>query len=345
MRDLAAFDDLFNSPDWFLADFDPDTASFSYVRTSETIIRQSAFLDGRTPLAVDDRVLSVPLDAALAWIGALESAETSDRFLAHISFCGSTLLGRLLQGNGAALGYSEPHVLAKFATLKAGQHAITKQRPNWLAMNRFALTQYRKSWSQPVTFIKPSNWVNTLLPDLSEASPDFKLAIIDTGIEDYLIANLRGGKARLSYSLNLLNHFLSANRTYRAQVLDVERAELEPTQRLLRLLILVYETQQRLLDQPLQAHAGQGVCRVTKADLQTDPAGTALKVADALDLTLTQDALEVAIHRDLPQHAKDPAQSFRPELEASENAKLRSELAPAFEAALTWAETALRRAA
>ena len=344
MQDLTAFDDLFTNPAWFLKGFDGDQAMFTFVRTGETIIRQSAFLDGRTPISVDDRVLQVPADAAMAWVQSAAQGHTPDRIIAHISFCGSTLLGRLLQGDGHALGYSEPHVLVELATLKAKQNAVSTDATQWQALLRFALIQYRKSWGESATFIKPSNWVNTLLADLIDASPNLKLAIIDTDLEDYLIANLRGGKARLQYSLNLLNHFLSANQTYRAQVLEVERAELEPVQRLLRLLMIVYETQQRLLDYAIE-QSSSDICRISKADLQSDPPTSIAKIVKGLDLALPSAGISTAIAREMSQHAKDTSLEFRPDIEAAENIRLRRELDTAFSQALAWRETNLRSVA
>jgi len=344
MQDLTAYDDLFTNPAWFLRGFDGDQAMFTFVRTREPVIRQSAFLDGRTPISVDDRILQVPADAAIAWVQTTAHTQVPDRIIAHISFCGSTLLGRLLQGDGHALGYSEPHVLVELATLKAKQHPLSVDAEQWRALLRFVLMQYRKAWDENATFIKPSNWVNTLLADLIDASPKLKWAIIDTDLEDYLIANLRGGKARLQYSLNLLNHFLSANQTYRAQVLDVERAKLEPVQRLLRLLMIVYETQQRLLECAIEQARGD-ICRISKAELQSDPTASLAKIARGLELMLPRDGAASAISREMGQHAKDTSLEFRPDIEAAENIRLRRELDTAFNQALDWRETNLRSVA
>ncbi len=330
-------------PEWFLASINPETGTVSFVRTSENIIRDASFLDGRVPISHGNQTITIEIDDALAWQNPAPVQKT-DRVLAHISFCGSTLLGRLLQGNGSALCYSEPHILVELATLKAKGHALSQDKARWQGVIAYTLGQLRKSWGDIPALSKPSNWANTLLSDIIDASPDLRWAIIDTSLEDFLIANLRGGKSRLAYSLNLLNHFLSAKSTFRAHVLEVERGGLEPVQRLLRLLMIVFETQERLLDDAVLASRAR-VARVSKAELQTAPEATIRTVSQHLHMNLSPADIDAAIAREMGQHAKDTRRAYHPEAEAAESARLRQELAPAFDAALGWRTETLQRVA
>ena len=342
---MIQFSDVFADPAWFLADVDEHAQTLHYLRTREQTIRDSAFLDGRSPIGVDGQSVSIPIADALAWHSQAKVTPQSIRWLAHVSFCGSTLLSRLLQGDRTVLVYREPHVLAKLANLKAAKHPLSRTGVNWSALVGFALQQCSRSWRGEPTLIKPSNWVNSLLSDMSTSAPGSQWAIIETDVEDFLIANLRGGKARLSYSLNLLNHFLSANHTYHGDVLEVERGDLAPTQRLLRLLILNYETQQRLLDGADSSQGHTAAVRVQLSDLQSNPAETVAAVARNLALPLTRADIETAITRELPHHAKESTARYQPEQEAAENARLRTSLQTDIDEALAWRQSILIEAA
>lgn len=343
MRDLSLQRTL-AQPNWLLASIDVGHETLGFVETTHEIVRDAAFLDGRTPLTITGRIRHIPISYALNAASEQSAAAMPDRMLAHISFCGSTLLGRLLQGDHAALCYSEPHILVELATLKASSHKLSQDAEQWTALIRLVLSQIQQSWGSKPTLFKPSNWANTLLPDIQRASADLKWAIIDTDLKDYLIANLRGGKGRLTYTLNLLNHFLSANSAYRGLVLEVERGQLDPMQRLLRLLIIVFETQERLIASAVQASEDK-VVRVSKATLQEDPETVTTTVADGLALGLSPEDIKAAIDREMGQHAKDTRKSFHPAEEAAENARLRRELSEAFDIALEWRTEHVRRVA
>lgn len=330
---------LLSDPAWFLASVDLDTKQLSFVKTSEDKLHSAPFLDGRTSIGASDEVISVPLKKALE---AYQPDDRPDRLIAHMSFCGSTYLSRTIEGAGEALCYREPHTLVELASLKALGHPISKNREEWMALLRLVLGQYRKPWPTATSLVKPSNWANTLLSDLIEASSDMKLVSLEFDVKAYLVANLRGGRDRLQYSLNLLNHFLSANSAYRGDVLRVERAQLPPMQRLLRLLVIVYETQKQLLDQAVQAASGH---RFVWSCLSQKPSESLPRIAKALDVTLPTTSIEAALTKEEGRHAKNKAETYTPDQEAARNAEILSQFETDIREALNWRQTELGLAA
>ena len=336
--------DYFTNPDWFLAGLDADRGVLQYVRTEEAILRRTAFHDGRSPLQIAPNLIELPLAEGLAWSEAQPAMAEPPRLLAHVSFCGSTLLSQMIDQPGATLVYREPDALVQLANAAARAASSLEAQTQQLRHVRFVLRQFAKTRDGAHAVIKPSNWVNTILRDMLNVIPDLRLVIVETDLEDYLLANLRGGKSRLGFSIKLLNHFLAAHSAYRGQVLEVERAGLDSVDRLLRLLTLVFETQQNLLDEAA-LRAVRPVRRISKAQIQAQPVQAAMDCAVALDLDLSRDVAESAANRWQDQHAKDPASAFSLDDELAETERLRDLFADQLAATLDWRRTVLRAVA
>jgi hypothetical protein len=330
---------LLRDPSWFLASIDPEAQNLAFVETNLTNLHSAPFLDGRVSISARDKIVHVPIKKALK---ADIDQTHPDRLLTHMSFCGSTYVSRTLEGAGEALSYREPHALVELATLKALGHSITKDYSFWIDLLRLTLSQYRKPWPNVVPLVKPSNWANSLLSDLLEASPDAKIVSLEFGAKDYLVANLRGGRSRLQYSLNLLNHFLSANSAFRGTVLDVERANLDPMQRLLRLLVIVFETQKQILDRTIGKSNGH---RFKWANVSKDPQTHLPKIAQALDFNLSQDSISTALAKEYGHHAKDKSETYTADEEARRNKEISDQFAEDLNLALDWRSSKLGLAA
>ena len=313
------------------------TSEFLYVETSEGIIRRSAFIDGRTPIAVKKRLHRAPITAALEWQEA-QVNQLNPAIIFHTSFCGSTLLSGLLQASSTALVYREPHILSELATLKSGKHPVTRQNGHFQAVLAFVLGQFRKSWSDVTTIIKPSNWANTLLPELTcaDLTKQSLIAMIDE--EEFLLANLRGGKQRLAYSLALLNHLLQSGMVSRSLVLDIERGGHTPTGRLLRLLTALYQAQDTLLSTNLPEAE-----RISLREIQETPKLAVCRAGRAIGIRIDPDLAESTIPKVIERHAKDHNTRYSSELEASENHRLRNELSADFIELKEWKRQQLRQ--
>lgn len=327
---------LFTRPEYFLLGLDAEAGKLIFVETSEAIIRRSAFLDGRTPVSIDGRRHSVPLKAAIDW-QVVQPARGAGRMLFHTSFCGSTLLSHYLQSSSTVLVYREPAILAELASLKAEKHKISQKKGQWRTLVAFTCGQMQKSWSHVPTLVKPSNWANPLIPDLmAQASNQYALRM-SLSVEDYLLANLRGGKARLSFSLDLLNHLLKAGLVNRADVLEVERGGYSPTGRLLRLLSILHEAQSELLE----ANLPDADC-LSLNQLRDDPRRTISRAGKSLGLSVDQTWAEQAVVKMARQHAKDPDAQYDLRRELAENRRLQEDLAAEFEDLSDWRDNQMR---
>lgn len=228
---------------WLLGNFDAEKREFGFVKTSESHLRAMPFHDGRVPLGVSEQIHTLKLDRALDWL-AQHPLQTRARVIAHTSFCGSTLLTRLLDAQPGVFCFREPQVLIDLANLKAANHDLCRNPVRWQTLVQFTVRQLGKHFADVThSVVKPSNWANNLLSDLPDDAASTRAVIVTSSLTDFLLANLRGGKPRLNYTLQLLNHLTQCNSYYFTKVEETELQTLEPMQRVLRQVAICHHAQ------------------------------------------------------------------------------------------------------
>ena len=276
---------VLTAPNWFPFRLDIEAEMISFIETDRGLLSASAFIDGRTPLTRTDQVTHVPVDHALGWLDATPAQP--DRLIAHTAFCGSTLLARVLDIEGRSFAYKEPQILIDLAKLKAAGHAICKDKEKWRRLVAFCLAQFRLPWAQgEVCLIKPSNWANTLLPDMLSASRDMRLVLMRLDLEAFLIAVLRGGNARIGYCLSCLNHFLAGNSGQAKLARATDQAALPPLVKVLRLVAILHQIQVGIFNSLARKLPTEHVMQFTKEQLLLSPHETTLAASKTLELGL-----------------------------------------------------------
>jgi hypothetical protein len=205
---LSPWSEVLESPDHFLTGVDLEERTLEFVHSSRDRLSRASFVDGRTPLG-DAAPTRVPLDEALDWFRQRRAGARTDRLLLHMSFCGSTLLARLLDVPGRSHAHKEPRCLIQLADQQA------YDRPDWrrdgALLTDFALDQLALPWPDaPRTLIKPSNWVNSMLPQLTATGVDCRALLLTLTPEQFLTAVFRGGGERVQYVHGLLMHLCTA---------------------------------------------------------------------------------------------------------------------------------------
>ncbi|MEE9328860.1 MAG: hypothetical protein V3V30_01880 [Parvularculaceae bacterium] len=329
---------IFDDPSWFLSSINADLEVFEFTPVTRTVIRKAAFLDGRTTITVGPDIKTVPLAEALEWIQHKTPAQPN-RVIAHISFCGSTLLAKSLEKKGRILSYREPQILVDLANLRAARQSLTRDDTTWRQIIRFTLSQFRKSWEpEEASVLKPSNWVNNMLMDMLTCGDPLRIVLMDMSLEAYLLANIRGGKPRLSYSMGLLNHLLSDRAEHRAIAADVEQENLSPMQRLLRLLTICFSLQNTLFFEIEQQRGPTNhLHRLGKQDFLNNPAARLCDVSAALELDISHEDAERAVTRSFRYNAKaDGKVPFDAQSEATADDQYRHEFHEDLSKARDW---------
>ena len=327
---------------WFPVSIDAEKSEIGFVQTSSHNLAHRAFHDGRSPIALNGKTATIDINKALQWHGSSNAKQTPLRLIAHTSFCGSTLLARLLSLEQKTCSYREPQILAELANLKSERHSLTLSPGRWADIVAFVFHQFTLHWpDQQSAIIKPSNWANILFSELGKNS-SLRIVQISSDIESYLCANLRGGKSRISYSLNLLNHLCNNQDSSQRASAEIEEMKLPGIANILHLLALCLSIQESGFEQNREHNCR--VLELSKKDLLINPGKAVDQSVEVLDIARpyrTRSELNEAVRN----NAKiDERTSYSPTQEDLQNAWLLREYREEMTAACLWFEERKKRA-
>lgn len=301
----------------------PDNAQMAFRRVTPAGLRAASFLDGREP--VGEPAGSWPVADLLAAVQA-EPAPAPVPMIFHVSFCGSTLLSRLLDVPGQTIVYREPAVQIALADRLAAGQSVTD-----------ALAVSTQLLARPVggarAIVKPTNWANVLLPAWTG---DVAVAPLFITMQPpaFLTAVFRGGRDRIAFTIRAAEHFAKVFADGPALIAAAVGADRVPLGQAARLTLVSLELQLRLFDAARAQLPAGGRHSLDYADIQRNPRSAATFAATALGL----DNLVSSIGDDVASHAKDPSQRYSRSVERQADAAVMTEHGAVFEAALLWAD-------
>lgn len=292
----------------------------AFLRTTPSQLRDASFLDGREPIGTPAGSVS------LASLGDLPPGPPLPAIL-HVSFCGSTLLTRLLDQSGQVLVYREPAVQIGLADRCAAGLPFAPQ-----------LSVADRLLSRPVdgqrTVVKPSNWANILLPEWARTKSIHPI-FITMEPRAFLTAVFRGGRDRIAFTLRCADHFARGHPDRQASVAAAIGGASDPLARAARLALLSLDFQLRLFATARQAFALQADHLIDERELRAATAITAQRAAALLGLPHSAKLAGTFV-----AHAKDPKRSFQADTEQAANDQVEYHHGANFDAALTWAADA-----
>ena len=327
------FADIFADPAWFPDRIDPGNRLVRLVRTSHHILASSAFLDGRTPLSIAGAdPLIVGLDAFI------EHAPPAPpmRWIFHESFCGSTLLARMLTIGGRSLCLREPQILVDLAMWRTTLGEA--DRTIYQAGVSATLAHLSRRWNPgEVIAIKPTNWINPEIAEFWAPTRGDRAAFVQIPAEDFLIAVLRGGRDRIAYTLRFYERAAESWPAI-ARIVEATMPAADDVMVRAAYLVVAAHWAQRCLLEAARAGSEPGkAIRIDFPDFLTRDAQVAAVVAClGLDVSTEQRAFSIAVH--LPHHAKQPDRPSPSASESRANDTIRTLHAAAIEAAAAFAK-------
>jgi len=304
---------VLSGADFFLQGIDIEGGQLKFVQTSREVLSQASFLDGRTELAVAGPAFSIPLGRALQWYNNQPKDSASDRMIAHTAFCGSTLLARALDQKNRSFVYKEPQALIDLVTIKQSGEMLAGSGGDWPGLVRLCLMQFQKTWSpHEVSIVKPSNWVNILLPDLVRYSAGISLVLLSSSLREFLLAAIRGGRDRFAYVLNFLNYIQLEFPQYAATIASVEGGGsglLAP----LKYCAIAYHLQQQVFDSlggEVSGAWSNRPLRMSMAELLAQPEESVGGVAAHLGVAPGPELNGEFLSEVFGNYSKDPQQAF-----------------------------------
>lgn len=294
-----------------------------FAEVSEATYYQSAFLDHRIQPR-PEQFYRLSFNAAQALIGA--SAQPLPLYIAHTSFCCSTLLARCLQGTDV-LALREPRVLGVLANHYRQRQTTPSDK---LAITVFHLLAKKFTDGQRV-IIKGTNFTNNLLNPLLGWHPQQPVLLMWGSLEDFLISMC---KHRAEAGENLLP-FL------RAFLIDAgyPPAAHEPWMDLtvLQQAVWVWSLQMRYFEQLLRTHPS--LRTLSARDFLRQPVASCAAVYQMLDLAVDEAALQQQVAICMGRDAKGAEASTEDYDGARSAIKMRNR--EAIESALVWARQAV----
>lgn len=297
------------------------------VRTDRGRLRASSFLDGREQFWRGKQL--VPLE-----LGD-RRAHPATRFVFHVGFCGSTLLARLLDRPGKVLALREPQCLADIAgqraALAAGQGVAPIGRLIDLALESLGAA----GEPELAVVVKPTNWVNSLLPQLCDPGRIASAVFVSMDRRAYVGAVFRGGRDRIAFCSRLAAQMAPIFPNGEALLSDAIGAAHDPLDSAARLTVLLHAMQEALFDRAIAANGWNSEARIDFAHLAQHPAAVLRRARRVLGLDIggEDDARAFGL---MDRHTKDPASPFDPGQRLRHDQEIEHHHAQRFDSALDW---------
>lgn len=320
-------------PDWFLDRIDWEAGTAVFVHSSRDRLSATLFLDGRTSFAGGEPT-AVELDAL---IEAAPATADRGRFLFHMSFCGSTQLAHLIEASGAATVLKEPHALVDLADWDRSLVERNQREDRIASVLEAATGVLSRRWEGAgPTVIKPSNWVNNLLPRFPQGGRDLRAVMITIDRRAFLRAAFRGGRDRLGFTARAAAHFAAAlGETPR--LTEAVAGVDDPLDQAARLVLLAHLYQTRLFAAAARGDTGQ-LAYLEYETILADPRTALEQALAALDLTASYAGIEAALTTRAKRDAKNPDRQFSVASQGEEDRLVEQHHAARFDRALEWAD-------
>lgn len=302
-------------------------------------IAEASFVDGRTAIAIGAPI-AIPFSALLR--ADVPPQAGPDRMIFHVGFCGSTLLSRLLEVPGQVRVLREPNILADLANHRTALDGEERKVPLYRPLLERICALLRRPWSPgEMVIVKPSNWANTLLPELTGGDRDIRALFLTARRDEFLRAVIRGGSERLAFAARAAVHLSGREQSDAEQVSAALSAPGEDLDRLTRLAIVLHSIQVRAFARACQrAEWCQGEM-LSHADMTAEPQVQATKAAKILAVGVPSADLAANCTRWANRNAKAPDRAFSGAQEHAQNLRAEQTWGERMQRALSWAGTVL----
>ena len=334
-------EDLACNPVWHLYDVDVQRGELHFLEVTPETLRISAFLDTRIAFT-RGQMHGFPIESVMSALQQVAPRVPRTGFILHSSFCCSSLLARSLQREGRTLVLREPWVLRRLGDLKRG---IIKQGQKWEPQGPIlldvALHLLCKTWSSTESvIIKPTHVSNNLAAELLALRPEAKGVVLHSGLESFLISNLKKQDETQQKMPTLARIFdLDAGYAKRFENFSVESIGM------LQQAAVVWHAQMLAFQSLLAAPVGRRLRTLDSARLLADPRvavqAAARFLGDPLPEAELTDILEGPTWK---THAKDPFSAYDRDAREQENRDIAAKHAEQIRYVMRWMEPLLKQA-
>jgi len=312
---------------------DPVRREIIWVRTTTHCLREALFLDGRSVFWVGE-----PRSQSFgSFLTGTPDIAHPERNIFHMAFCGSTLIARILEASDAAVVLKEPQILVDLADWRKALVRQGLTDPDFEPILRAARHTLASigNGGAPVV-VKPSNWANNLLADLSAGPDKMRPLFITIAAEPFLHAVFRGGRDRIVFTARAADHMAYAFANGRDLIAGAVLASTDPLQQVAHLAALLHRMQSELF-RSAQARVDWSGRIIDFSEITNQPAAAAGRAAEILDLEIPSQSLTRAASAVAASNAKQPDTPYLPADREIENRAVLDEHRDRIEKALAFA--------
>lgn len=320
-----------DNPAYFPLDYRPADDSLAFLPLSQDLIAQASFLDRRLPLSfADARPISVARCPLL---------DNAPALLFHTAFCGSTLLARALQAPPAVMSLREPSALLALAMASLKPDIVPPAQVERAA--RVVLGLLGRPWVDGGrVLIKPTNQVNRILPLLLRVSPQSRVLLLHSSLEQFLMSCLKKLPAAEQQVRWMAQALLPG--TQLAQRLGIP---LTHPFNLVESAVLTWHAQMEIYARALSADTDDRLRSIDIDTLLAAPTRSVAAAADHLYLPGAHDGLEARVIDAFSRNAKAQDRAFDSAQRERENALMQQRYGDVIQQAMQWAERVIAPAA
>lgn len=300
------------------------------VETNVRHLRVASFLDGRERFWSNQSVGDV---AALLENSVAGTAQ-SVGWIFHVGFCGSTLLTRLLEANDDILCLREPQSLVDLSDQLDTMRRVGKPELAMQWLGRISGHFANLPGSQGHVVVKPSSWVNPLLPAFEQAQLLDHAVFVTMDRRAWLSAVVRGGRDRLAFVARCADHAVRASGRHAEMMAQAVASVSDPIDQVVRVAALLNALQNDEFDRIDPKHER----RIDYGRIVDDPRGAVSDVRAMLGLPGAGGAVP-----SVDWHAKDPAKRFDSVARGAEDLAVEAEHGCRIDQAMAWIDRILPR--
>ena len=198
---------LLFDPELYLFDILPDRNIVRFLLVEEQHLEQAPFIDIRFEGLARGQ-FSMPSFELFGLENQHGSSRPRPAFIFHHAFVCSTLLARCLNQVDAFFSLKEPWILRRLADIKRDRQRRIP-RTQWKQTFRSSVALLAKNYRSGTTpVIKATNVANNLLPDVLRYLPGHPALFLFSGLEDFLISNLKKSEETQRKMPELANWFV-----------------------------------------------------------------------------------------------------------------------------------------
>jgi hypothetical protein len=314
---------LLTQAEWFPVDVDIRSREVHFVHLSEAVIESAPFLDNR--LDFDRRQARVVSFESLRGFPAARPA-----WLWHTSFCGSTLLARMLHVSPFNTSLREPLVLRRLSDDADSGRDISEA----LAI---VLPLLARPWhAGSSVLIKPTHAALNIAERVMRAAEGSCGIILTSPLEDFLISHLKKTPHTLAKVPVLTERALAGSR-----LIDRLPAKAFDPPGTLAAITLQWAAQRELITELKASLGAQRVHIVDWNGLQDNLSSGTHECSQLLGLHIPEDALSANVLVHAGRHSKVTERQFDVHLRRTEAATLADRFSTQLRDAVLWAEDVL----